>query len=119
MQRRTGHVLVVDDDALNRRLLTATLAREGIRTTTANDGTEALAAIKEDPPDVVLLDIEMPGIDGFEVLERIKGDEAVRHLPVIMISGLDDTQSVIRCLEVGADDFLPEPFDAAILRAPA
>ena len=117
MQRRTGHVLVVDDDALNRRLLTATLAREGIRTTAANDGAEALAAIKEDLPDVVLLDIEMPGIDGFEVLERIKGDEAVRHLPVIMISGLDDTESVVRCLEIGADDFLPKPFDAAILRA--
>jgi adenylate cyclase len=59
----------------------------------------------------------MPGIDGFEVLERIKGDEAIRHLPVIMISGLDDTESVVRCLEIGADDFLPKPFDAAILRA--
>ena len=117
MQRRSGHVLVVDDDALNRRLVTATLAREGIRTTQANDGAQALEAIREDPPDVVLLDIEMPGIDGFEVLERIKADEATRHLPVIMISGLDDTQSVVRCLEAGADDFLPKPFDAAILRA--
>jgi adenylate cyclase len=117
VQRRTGHVLVVDDDALNRRLLTATLAREGIRTTTAKDGAEALSAIEEDPPDVVLLDIEMPGIDGFEVLERVKADEGTRHLPVIMISGLDDTQSVVRCLEIGADDFLPKPFDAAILRA--
>jgi class 3 adenylate cyclase len=117
VQRRTGHVLVVDDDALNRRLLSATLAREGIRTTTVKDGEEALTAVKEDPPDVVLLDIEMPGIDGFEVLERIKADEATRHLPVIMISGLDDTQSVVRCLEIGADDFLPKPFDAAILRA--
>lgn len=117
MQRRNGHVLVVDDDALNRRLLTATLAREGLRTTSATDGAEALTAIREDPPDVVLLDIEMPGIDGFEVLERIKGDEAVRHLPVIMISGLGDTESVVRCLEIGADDFLPKPFDVAILRA--
>ena len=117
MQRRTGHVLVVDDDALNRRLLTATLAKEGIRTTSATDGAQALDAIREDPPDVVLLDIEMPGIDGFEVLERIKGDETVRHLPVIMISGLCDTESVVRCLEIGADDFLPKPFDAAILRA--
>jgi adenylate cyclase len=117
VHRRTGHILVVDDDALNRRLLTATLAKEGIRTTSATDGAQALDAIREDPPDVVLLDIEMPGIDGFEVLERIKGDEAVRHLPVIMISGLGDTESVVRCLEIGADDFLPKPFDAAILRA--
>ena len=117
MRRRNGHVLVVDDDALNRRLLTATLAREGLRTTSATDGAEALTAIHDDPPDVILLDVEMPGIDGFGVLERIKGDEATRHLPVIMISGLDDTESVVRCLEIGADDFLPKPFDAAILRA--
>jgi adenylate cyclase len=117
VHRPSGHVLVVDDDALNRRLLTATLAREGLRTTAATDGNEALKAIKDDAPDVVLLDIEMPGVDGFEVLERIKADEATRHLPVIMISGLDDTESVVRCLEIGADDFLPKPFDAAILRA--
>ena len=117
MQRRTGHVLVVDDDALNRRLLTATLAREGLRTSSATDGDEALSAIRDGQPDVVLLDIEMPGIDGFEVLERIKADQNTRHLPVIMISGLDDTESVVRCLEIGADDFLPKPFDAAILRA--
>ena len=117
VQRRTGHVLVVDDDALNRRLVTATLAREGLRTTSANDGAAALAAIGEDPPDVILLDIEMPGMDGIEVLERIKSDEKLRHLPVVMISGIDDAQSVVRCLEAGADDFLPKPFDAAILRA--
>ena len=117
MQRRTGHILVVDDDALNRRLLTATLAREGHRTTSASDGEEALAALEEDQPDVILLDVVMPGIDGFGVLERIKADEALRHLPVIMISGVDDSESVIRCLEMGADDFLPKPFDPAILRA--
>jgi class 3 adenylate cyclase len=117
VQRRTGHVLVVDDDALNRRLVTATLAREGLRTTSANDGAAALAAIDEDPPDVILLDIEMPGMNGIEVLERIKSDEKIRHLPVVMISGIDDAQSVVRCLEAGADDFLPKPFDAAILRA--
>ena len=95
----------------------ATLAKEGIRTTSATDGAGALAAIHDDPPDVVLLDLVMPGIDGIEVLERIKGDEQLRHLPVIMISGLGDTESVVRCLEIGADDFLPKPFDAAILRA--
>ena len=117
MHRRTGHVLVVDDDALNRRLLVGDARAGGEPDDPATDGAEALDAIREDPPDVVLLDIEMPGIDGFEVLARIKGDEAVRHLPVIMISGLDDTESVVRCLEIGADDFLPKPFDAAILRA--
>ncbi len=117
MNQRSGHVLVVDDDALNRRLLTATLAREGHRTTAATNGEEALIALGDDPPDVILLDLVMPGIDGIGVLERIKADEALRHLPVIMISGVDDHGSVIRCLEMGADDFLPKPFDAAILRA--
>jgi len=117
MSRRTGHVLVVDDDALNRRLVTATLAREGHHTTSANDGNEALAALREDPPDVILLDIEMPGLDGIQVLERIKSDESLRHTPVIMISGVEDTASVVRCLEMGADDFLTKPFDPAILRA--
>jgi class 3 adenylate cyclase len=119
LRTRSGHVLVVDDDALNRRLITATLAREGHRTTAANDGEEALRLLGEgeDPPDVILLDIEMPGIDGIAVLERIKGDEALRHLPVIMISGVEDNSSIIKCLEIGADDFLPKPFDAAILRA--
>jgi adenylate cyclase len=117
MQRRTGHVLVVDDDPLNRRLLTATLAREGHRTTSATDGEEALTALREEPPDLILLDIEMPGLDGIAVLERIKSDESLRHLPVIMISGIDDNASVVKCLEIGADDFLPKPFDQAILRA--
>ena len=119
MRARSGHVLVVDDDALNRRMVTATLAREGHRTTAATDGEEALALLSsgEDPPDVVLLDIEMPGIDGLAVLERIKADEALRHLPVIMISGIEDSASVVKSLEIGADDFLPKPFDAAILRA--
>lgn len=117
MQQRVGHILVVDDDALNRRLATATLAREGLRTSSASDGEAALTAIREDQPDIILLDIEMPGMDGIGVLERIKADETLRHLPVIMISGIDDEESVIRCLEMGADDFLPKPFDVAILRA--
>ena len=117
MQAPVGHVLVVDDDALNRRLLTASLEREGLRTTTAEEGSGALAALAEDPPDVVLLDIVMPGLSGIEVLERIKGDPDRRHIPVIMISGVDDTESVVRCIEAGAEDFLPKPFDPVILRA--
>jgi class 3 adenylate cyclase len=119
LRTRSGHILVVDDDALNRRLVTATLAREGHRATAAENGEEALRLLDggQDPPDVILLDIEMPGIDGIAVLERIKGDEALRHLPVIMISGVEDTSSIVKCLEIGADDFLPKPFDATILRA--
>ncbi|HEX9121826.1 MAG TPA: response regulator, partial [Actinomycetota bacterium] len=112
-----GHVLIVDDDPLNRRLLTASLEADGHRTASADDGLAALAALDTDPPDVVLLDIVMPGIDGIGVLERMKRDPTLRHIPVIMISGVDDADSVIRCLEIGAEDFLPKPFDRAILRA--
>jgi adenylate cyclase len=112
-----GNILVVDDDPLNRKLLTASLEHQGHRTSSAADGATALAMLAEDPPDVVLLDLVMPGMDGMEVLERIKGDDALRHLPVIVISGVDDAESVVRCIEMGAEDFLPKPFDPVILRA--
>ncbi len=112
-----GNILVIDDDPLNRRLLTATLEHQGHQTSSAGDGTTALAMLAEDPPDVVLLDLVMPGMDGIEVLERIKADDALRHLPVIVISGVDDAESVVRCIEMGAEDFLPKPFDPVILRA--
>jgi adenylate cyclase len=117
MQVRPGHILVVDDDALNRRLLTKSLQTEGHRTTDVDNGFAALSTLGSDPPDVVLLDIEMPGVDGIEVLERMKGDASLHHIPVIMISGVDDAESIVRCLEAGADDFLPKPFDPTILRA--
>jgi adenylate cyclase len=117
MQGSVGHVLVVDDDPLNRRLLTANLERDGHRTSTAADGLSALTSLAEDEPDVVLLDIVMPGLDGIGVLERIKQDPEFRHIPVIMISGVDETDSIVRCIEMGAEDFLPKPFDPVILRA--
>jgi len=117
MEVRPGHILIVDDDALNRRLLAKNLETDGHRTTDVDNGFAALSAIGTDPPDVVLLDIEMPGLDGIEVLERIKSDAAMRHIPVIMISGIDDSDSIVRCLEAGADDFLPKPFDPVIFRA--
>jgi class 3 adenylate cyclase len=117
MQARQGHILVVDDDALNRSLLIKNLEHAGHRTSAADNGFAAFQGLEADPPDVVLLDIEMPGIDGIEVLERLKANEALRHIPVIMISGVDDTDAIVRCLGAGADDFLPKPFDPAILRA--
>jgi class 3 adenylate cyclase len=112
-----GNILVIDDDPLNRRLLTASLEQQGHRTSSAADGSAGLAMLAQETPDVVLLDLVMPGLDGIQVLERIKGDDALRHLPVIVISGVDDADSVIRCIEMGAEDFLPKPFDPAILRA--
>ena len=117
MQARPGHILIVDDDALNRRLLTKNLETDGHRTTDVDNGFAALSSIVGDAPDIILLDIEMPGLDGIEVLERIKSDAKTRHIPVIMISGVDDSDSVVRCLEAGADDFLPKPFDPVIFRA--
>ena len=117
MQVHPGNILIVDDDPLNRRLLTKHLENDGHRTTQFDNGFAALAAIENDQPDLILLDIEMPGLDGIEVLERLKADPVSDHVPVIMISGVDDTDSIVRCIEAGAEDFLPKPFDPAILRA--
>jgi class 3 adenylate cyclase len=112
-----GRVLVVDDDRVNRTLLTRSLEREGHRVRCADNGVQALKLLHDDPCDVVLLDIVMPELDGVSVLERVKSDPALQDVPVIMISGLDDTESVVRCIEIGADDYLQKPFDPVILRA--
>src|SRR2546428_4702465 len=117
MHARPGHILIVDDDPLNRRVLTKSCDSDGHRTTDVDTGFAALTALEADPPDVVLLDVVMPGLDGIEVLERMKADADLRHIPVIMISGVDDAESIVRCLEAGAEDYLPKPFDPVILRA--
>ena len=112
-----GTVLVVDDDKMNRMMLGHNLAQEGYRAAMAEDGKQALEMLGSEPFDVVLLDVVMPGMDGFEVLKHIKDDAELRHVPVIMISGLDDLEGVVRCIEMGAEDFLPKPFDPVLLRA--
>jgi len=112
-----GHILIVDDDVLNRRLLQKNLESDGHRTTAVDNGFAALSALEAERPDVVLLDVVMPGLDGIEVLARMKADPDLRHIPVIMISGVDDSESIVRCIETGAEDFLPKPFDPVILRA--
>ena len=113
----TGSILVVDDDRVNRTLLARTLERSGHTVTTAENGVEALTMLADTVPDVVLLDVVMPELDGMSVLERMKDDEALRDVPVIMISALDDFDSVVRCIELGAEDYLPKPFDPVLLRA--
>ena len=110
-------ILVVDDDEENRELLTRRLAREGHRVKTAEGGLEALAILQDEPVDLILLDVMMPDLDGPGVLERLKQDPERRHIPVLMISALDDTASVVRCIELGAEDYLPKPCDAVLLRA--
>ncbi len=109
-----GRVLVVDDDRVNRMLLTRSLEREGHRVRCAENGAEALELLHDDPCDVVLLDIVMPELDGVSVLEHVKGDPALQDVPVIMISGVDDTHRIVRCIEIGADDYLPKPFDPVV-----
>lgn len=110
-------VLVVDDVADNRTVLERRLEREGHAVVCASNGSEALEWIRDRPFDLILLDILMPGIDGFEVLRRLKADPATRDIPVIMISALDDLDSVVRCIEQGAEDHLTKPFEPVLLRA--
>jgi class 3 adenylate cyclase len=107
----------VDDDSLNRRLLAKHLEEDGHVISQFDDGFAALTAFEAAHPDLVLLDIEMPGLDGIEVLERLKGHPQLQHTPVIMISGVEDDDSIVRCIGAGAEDFLPKPFDPVILRA--
>src|SRR6185437_16566037 len=111
--------LVVDDSAVNRKVLSRHLATLDIEAREAANGREALELLGADGAgfDIVLLDIEMPEVDGYEALAAIKGDEALRHLPVIMISSVEELDSVVRCIEMGATDYLPKPFNPAILEA--
>jgi two-component system cell cycle response regulator len=110
-------ILVVDDDPINRMVLTRDLEREGHRVATAQDGVRALEALGAEPFDIVLLDVLMPELDGYETLAQIERDEKLRHVPVIMVSALEDIDSVVRCIEMGAADYLPKPFDPVLLRA--
>jgi adenylate cyclase len=119
MTDRSEVALVVDDSPVNRKLLGKLLDSLAIELVEAADGRTALAQLREAPGsvDVVLLDIEMPEMDGYATLTAIKDDESLRHLPVIMVSSVDQLDSVVRCIELGAADYLPKPFNPAILAA--
>ena len=111
-------LLVVDDNDDNRYTLTRRLTREGYTNlTTATNGREALDLLRSKRFDLILLDIMMPDMNGYEVLERMKADAELRNIPVIMISALSEIDSVIRCIELGAEDYLPKPFNPTLLRA--
>lgn len=109
--------LVVDDDAMNRMVLQRSLEREGHAVRVASNGRAALELLRSEPFDIVLLDVLMPEMDGLELLELIQSDDELRATPVIMISALEDMASVVRCIELGAEDYLPKPFDPVLLRA--
>ena len=110
-------ILIADDDAVSRKLLRRLLEQDGHTVRAAANGMEALELFAEEASDVVLLDILMPGLDGISVLERLKATPGAEHVPVIMISAVDETASVVRCIEMGADDYLSKPFNPVILRA--
>ena len=112
-----GAVLVVDDDAGNRDILQRRLQRLGLGVTQAESGPRALALLAGAAFDLVLLDVMMPEMDGFEVLSRIKQDPATRDIPVIVISALDDLTAAVRCIEQGAEDYLSKPFEPVLLKA--
>jgi phosphoserine phosphatase RsbU/P len=112
-----GTILVVDDNEMNRDLLSRRLRRDGHTVVIAEHGRAALDALARAPFDLVLLDIMMPELTGYEVLEIMKDDAALQHIPVVMITAATEEDSIVRCLLLGADDHLPKPFNPAILRA--
>jgi len=112
-----GRLLVVDDNANNRDLLSRQLARQGYIVLTASDGQEALDLLESKAVDLILLDVIMPGMDGVETLRRLKSSERLQEIPVLMLSSLDEVDGALRCIEMGAEDYLSKPVRPAILEA--
>lgn len=112
-----GRILVVEDNRENRNILRRHLERAGHLVWEAANGVEALESLATQEFDLLLLDIMMPELDGFGVLARLKRNRGLRDLPVVMISAVDEVQSVVRCIQMGAEDYLPKPFDPVLLRA--
>ena len=112
-----GVILVVDDNESNRDMLSRRLARQRYHVQVATGGRPALEILKTHHVDLVLLDVMMPEMNGYDVLQRLKSDPALRDIPVLMISALDEIDSVVRCIELGADDYLSKPFDPVLLHA--
>jgi CheY-like chemotaxis protein len=113
----SGRILVVDDTEANRDLLSRRLRRQGHTVATADGGRSALEAVAKSQFDLVLLDLMMPDINGLEVLNRLKANPVDQHIPVMMISALDEIDSIVRCIEAGAEDYIPKPFDPVLLGA--
>ena len=112
-----ARLLVVDDNKVNRLLLTRSLELQGHRVATAENGRLALELLRREPFDLLLLDIEMPEMNGFEVLEQLKADRQLRDLPVIVTSVIEGLDNVVRCIELGAEDYLHKPVNPVLLKA--
>ncbi|MBS0319988.1 MAG: response regulator [Proteobacteria bacterium] len=114
---RPARLLVVDDNKVNRLLLTRSLDLQGHRAAAVENGRLALEALRRERYDLLLLDIEMPEMDGFAVLEELASDPDLRDLPVIVTSSLEGVENVVRCIELGAEDYLPKPVNPVLLKA--
>jgi len=119
MKELRGHILVADDNRLNRLKLVHSLTLQGHTVSQAESGRQALEMLQSERFDLVLLDILMPEMDGYQVLEQMKNDSTLREIPVIVISAIDEMESIVRCIEMGAEDYLPKPFDPVLLKARA
>ena len=117
MADRRGRMLVVDDDLFNRRILATNLEDQGYLVQAVENGRHALELLRSEPFDLVLLDVMMPGLDGYQVLTQIVSDIHLREIPVIMISALEEIESVAKCIEMGAEDYLFKPFNPTLLKA--
>ncbi len=113
----SARLLVVDDNKVNRLLLSRSLQQQGHSVATAENGRVALEMLRQEPFDLVLLDMEMPEMDGFQVLEQLVKDVHLRDLPVLVTSSLEGIDHVVRCIELGAEDYLPKPVNPVLLRA--
>ena len=117
MKTGEARILVVDDELLNRIVLSTNLEEAGYIVETAEDGQQALGMLNTQPFDVVLLDLIMPRMDGYQVLAQMKSDDLLRRIPVIVISSMDEMESAVRCIEMGATDYLTKPFNPVLLHA--
>src|SRR5438034_3346697 len=113
----TSSFLVVDDNSMNRIMLSRYITKLGYRSSLAENGRQALEKLQAEPYDLVLLDVQMTEMDGYEVLEQLKANPRLRDIPVIMISAVEELESVVKCIELGAQDYLPKPFNPILLRA--
>ena len=112
-----GFILVVDDNETNRDMLCRRLERQGYRVALARGGQEAIQMVNRDHFDLILLDVMMPDISGLEVLQHLKSQDSFRHIPIVMLSAVDEFDSAVRCIEMGAEDYLSKPFDPVLLKA--
>ncbi|MGB0383393.1 MAG: response regulator [Ardenticatenaceae bacterium] len=117
MNNKKGHILVVDDNRMNRIKLARPLQRLGYTVALAVNGQNALECLQAESFDLVLLDIFMPVMDGYQFLEKMKKDPALQNIPVIVISAQEELDTVLKCIEMGATDYLPKRFDPRLLKA--